>query len=180
MNYYIQLFWRIFIRKETPANIPMSTSLMWLLLAATFVVSLLASATAPQMIGKNLGGNLLDIVILALFTHFLLEFFKKKPRFLQTFIALLGIKLMFQLLTLPGILYVSTIENLREPDAIVAFASIFMLVLLVVTLRAIAQVFVFTLEVSHGKAVMFSIMYYFLNLFITLQLLVDTAPKPTA
>ena len=177
MNYFIQLFWRIFIRKETPANIPSSTGLLIILLALTFVISTLASINAIDSLGKNILGNLVDLIIMALFSHFLLEFYKHRARFLQTFMAMLGIKLFFQLLTLPGVLYVARVADIREPDSMVIFASIFMLVMLIVTLRAIAQVFVFALEISSGKALLYSFIYYIVNLLVTLQLFAPTQPS---
>lgn len=170
MNYYIQLFWRLFVRKETPANVPASQALLMLLIMLTFILSVIAALTSMDAILKNLAGNLVDLIVLALFTHFLLDFYKRRTRFLQVFIALVGIKVVFQMFTVPGVMYIATVENLREPNTLLAFISILMLVLLVVTLRAIAHVYVLALDINNIKAIMFSLLYYIINLFVTLQL----------
>lgn len=170
MNFYTQLFWRLFIRKETPANVPASQGLLVLLCVVSMLISIVVAINNIDALFKSIAGNIIDLIILALFAHIVLDLYKRRARFLQVFVALLGIRIVFQIFTLPGVLYISTVDNIREPNALLALISLFMLVLLITTLRAIAHTLTMALEITHFKAVMYSVGYYMINLFITVQL----------
>ncbi len=189
MNFYIQLFWRIFLRKETPANVPASQALFLSLAVLSFLIGCGHLLFVSGQILPSFLVIFLDIAVLILFVHFLLKMFNFEARFTQTISALLGMNLLVMIIMIPAKTYLAKtvpaymelMQNQQkpEPDMLLFVSAIFVLVMFVKTFKAMAQIFVFSLEVPIGRAYVFCGIYFISSLIVNDSLLSVFAKSAT-
>lgn len=134
MRAYLNVFFELMMLHGTPQDIPQSRFLFWLTFFLMFMLALVQGAFTFEP-AKNFAFNLFDAMLLLLFVHFLLKFYRELPRFWQTMTALFGISVIFRLLELlPYIFIQANPRNWNNP--------VFILSILLVLGLQIAHIFV--------------------------------------
>ncbi|MBK1690932.1 hypothetical protein [Ectothiorhodospira mobilis] len=122
----IRPFVQLILMRQGPEDLPASALLMWLCVLAYLVLGLVVTVpffsfqVAVLQSGMELG-------LLALFSASLLNSRGLRPRFVQTFTALLGVGVLMGLLMLP---LVYSLRGAENPQEIPALATIAYLILL--------------------------------------------------
>lgn len=176
MTYYIQLFWRIFSRQESPENIPAEKSLFYFVIGILFTLNLITLLLVSQQILAGLVVSIVDIVVLALFLHLLLRTKDFEARFAQTFIAVMAVNIVFFVITLPARIYtvnnmqayIEAMQNQMQPNntALLFLSGVFVFVFFIKTFLAMIRIFSLALEVSNLQAFAYCAIYFFISLIV--------------
>ncbi len=118
----IKILFEICLLKKGPQDLPASPLLLKLLLVAYVVINLII-----LNMGVDFSSSLLQLgvefIYLITFSYSLLYFFRRTPRYLQTFSALLGTDALLSLLSIPALASFTL-----NPSAI-TFLAIFLLII---------------------------------------------------
>ncbi|CBL46264.1 Hypothetical protein HDN1F_26810 [gamma proteobacterium HdN1] len=106
MRSLVLLFWRLAIFRSGPSEVPVATSLLPVMCAVFLVVNVVVRmALSDYNAAAALGSSVLILLVWGVAVFWLLSFKGVKERFLQCFVALLGIDVVITLLNFgPGIL----------------------------------------------------------------------------
>ncbi len=159
----LQKLLSILFLKSAPQDLPYSPQL-GLQLSAFYIFSgllVLQTTVAPN---DMFAGILLGLLVQFIFTYTVLAALNKTPRFLQTFSALIGISLIFNLLSWP---LFSILTNESSDDAIKATMSLLFLMLLSWEVLVKAYIFKHALEMKLFTAMALSFSLFFISVSLS-------------
>jgi hypothetical protein len=94
-------FWDIALSRRSPAQLPASVFLLFLVAAAAGVLEVLGALLPPNPSGRVLTRVALSVGLPLLFAWVVLAIARRRQRFLQTGTALLGVAVLAQLVLYP-------------------------------------------------------------------------------
>jgi hypothetical protein len=158
-----QVFWQIALLRRGPQTLPASRELLWLLLAAHWLIGVILVLDTFSLDRALLSG-LLGTLIMVAVVHGLLLVHRHYNRVTQTLGALAGCEILLGLLTLPLLVLLGMGGELQ------ALATILWLLLLGWSIAITAHIFRHALGVSLGIGLLSAMGYVFisitLNIFI--------------
>jgi hypothetical protein len=159
----LQKFLAMLILKSAPQDLPYSPKLN-VQLAAVYILSgimVLRTTVGPD---DTVAGILLGLLVQFLFTYFVLRALDKGPRFIQTFCAMLGVSIIFNLLSWPVFALLadeSIDDNLR--------ASMSLIFILVISWEVLVKAHIFrhALEMKMLSALALSFSLFFISVALS-------------
>lgn len=156
-----QVFWQIALLRKGPQTLPASRELLWLLLAAHWLIGvILVLNTFP--LDLALLSGLLGTLIMVAVVHGLLLVHHHHSRATQTLSALAGCEILLGLLTLP------LLALLGMGGEWQALANLLSLVLLVWSIAITAHIFRHALSVPLGVGLISATGYMFISIMMNL------------
>ncbi|MDX9766732.1 MAG: hypothetical protein RBT51_05260 [Ectothiorhodospiraceae bacterium] len=162
-------FWRLCLLRQGPQDLPASGSLLVLVLAVYFGVSV---AIALPMYGSSLALTqaLAETMLLGLFTRVILAIARRPNRWVQTFTALAGVGALLGLFVLPLVHVLAPAGD--EPGTLEGLASLVYLGLIGWLLAAYGHVFRHALSLRGlAPGVLLALAYVFLSAIVVELLL---------
>jgi hypothetical protein len=160
----------LLVLKSAPQDLPYSMSLALRLTVAYIITGIVVLQTTvnPDYL---LAGMVLSLVVLYLFTYAVLAALAKNERFLQTFCAMIGIGVLFNLLSWP-VLSVLADESAQES----AKSTMSLIFLLLISWEVLvkAHIFKHALELKMFAALALSFSLFFISVTLS-QLLLPAA-----
>ena len=163
-------FWDIALWKRSPAQLPASLFLLALVAAAAVLLELL-SALLPPVSNDRMPVRILLSVALPLgFAWAVLVLARRRQRFLQTGIALLGVEVLVELILYPlgSLIHVMGSERLVSMPI-----EVLMLVGLIWYMLACANIWRVALDSGLSLGVALSVGYFLLSIVLEQRLLPD-------
>src|ERR1700691_1158751 len=163
-------FWDIALWKRSPAQLPASLFLLALVAAAAVLLELL-SALLPPVSNDRMPVRILLSVALPLgFAWAVLVLARRRQRFLQTGIALLGVEVLVELILYPlgSLIHVMGSERLVSMPI-----EVLMLVGLIWYMPACANIWRVALDSGLSLGVALSVGYFLLSIVLEQRLLPD-------
>ncbi|MGP8096590.1 MAG: hypothetical protein ACLPUH_04580 [Steroidobacteraceae bacterium] len=161
-------FWDIAIWRKSPAHLPASVFLLCLVAAAVALLEALGALLPPSSSDAILGRVLLSVGLPLLFAWAVLTAARRRQRFLQTGIALLGVAVLAQLVLYPlGSLlnFIGTDRPASIPLGVLLFAG------LIWYLLACANIWRAALDSGLALGAAISVGYLLLSMALEQQLL---------
>ena len=145
--------------RSAPQDLPYSPSLM-VQLAVVYVVSGIMILQTTVSSGDSLAGILLGLVVQFVFTYFVLRALDKSSRFIQTFSAMLGVSILFSLLSWP--IFVLFADESTD-DSFKASMSLVFLLIISWEVLVKAHIFRHALEMKMFGALALSLSLFFIS-----------------
>lgn len=164
-------FWDIALWRKSPAQLPASLFLLGLVAAAAALLEVLGALLPPNPGGRIVTRVILSVGLPLLFAWVVLAMARRRQRFLQTGIALLGVAVLAQLVLYPvGSLlnFVGIDRPASIPLGVLLFAG------LIWYLLACANIWRAALDAGVGLGAAISVGYLLLSMALEQQLL----PEP--
>jgi len=149
--------------KSAPQDLPYSPYLL-VKLAAAYLFSgviVLQSTLNPDDL---LAGIVLGFVVQMTFTYLVLQALKRSTRFLQTFSAMLGVGILFNLLSWPVF---SVLSDATQSDALKSSMSLAFLMLISWEVLVKAHIFRHALEMKMFSALALSFSLFFISIALS-------------
>ncbi len=156
--------------KSAPQDLPYSLALSLQLVVFYVLSGLLVLQTTLQP-DDMLGGIILGLLVQLVFTYLVLAALNKSARFMQTLSALLGIGLLFNLLSWPVF---SVLADATSQESIKATMSLLFLLLISWEVLVKAHIFRHALEMRMFAALALSFSLFFTSVTLS-QLLLPAA-----
>ncbi|MDH5425149.1 MAG: hypothetical protein OEY29_09160 [Gammaproteobacteria bacterium] len=160
-------FIRIMGLLSAPQDLPYSKSLLRQVLFIYFVSGLLVLLPGTSDLFTAVVLMLLDLAMLTGFLKFCLYTRNTSTRFLQTFIACLGVGVLFQLLALPLVLVMNTGAELSQANN--ALGALFYFLLLSWQVTVIAHILRHAMNMQMTLTLLLSFSYVLLVIYISNQ-----------
>lgn len=166
----LQKLMALLVLKSAPQNLPYSLSFALRLTVAYIITGIVVLQTTvnPDYL---LAGMVLGLVVQYLFTYTVLAALAKNERFLQTFCAIIGIGVLFNLLSWP-VLSVLADESAQESSK--STMSLMFLLLISWEVLVKAHIFKHALELKMFAALALSFSLFFISVTLS-QLLLPVA-----
>jgi hypothetical protein len=164
-------FWDIALWRKSPAQLPASLFLLGLVAAAAALLEVLGALLPPNPSGRIVTRVILSVGLPLLFAWVVLVIARRRQRFLQTGIALLGVAVLAQLVLYPlGSLlnFIGTDRPASIPLGVLLFVG------LIWYLLACANIWRAALDAGVGLGAAVSVGYLLLSMALEQQLL----PEP--
>jgi hypothetical protein len=163
-------FWDIALWKRSPAQLPASLFLLALVAAAAVLLELLGALLPPVSNDRMPVRILLSVVLPLGFTWAVLVLARRRHRFLQTGIALLGVEVLVELILYPlgSLIHVMGSERLVSMPI-----EILMLVGLIWYMLACANIWRVALDSGLSLGIALSVGYFLLSIVLEQRLLPD-------
>lgn len=164
-------FWDIALWRKSPAQLPASLFLLGLVAAAAALLEVLGALLPPNPSGRIVTRVILSVGLPLLFAWLVLAIARRRQRFLQTGIALLGVAVLAQLVLYPlGSLlnFIGTDRPASIPLGVLLFVG------LIWYLLACANIWRAALDAGVGLGAAVSVGYLLLSMALEQQLL----PEP--
>jgi hypothetical protein len=163
-------FWDIALWRRSPAQLPASLFLLALVAAAAVLLELL-SALLPPVSNDRMPVRILLSVVLPLgFTWAVLVLARRRHRFLQTGIALLGVEVVVELVLYP----LGSLIHFMGSDRLVSMPiEVLMLVGLIWYMLACANIWRVALDSGLSLGIALSVGYFLLSIAVEQRLLPD-------
>lgn len=155
----LRAFWLVAILKMAPQSIPVSRVLLWLMVAAHFVVGLLLAnsslATDAALVIAFLG----TVVMLA-FVYLILLMKGTRQRFVQTITALAGCEVLIGLVALP----LTYLFHMGGGES--GLIAIFSLLIFAWNIIIAAHIFQHAFDISSQQGVFYAVLYIFTSMLV--------------
>jgi hypothetical protein len=161
MGALVQVFWQIALLRKGPQTLPASRELLWLLLAAHWLIGVILVIDRVPLDRALLSG-LLGTLITVGVVHGLLLVHHHYSRVTQTLSALAGCEILLGLLTLPLLGLLSLGGELQ------ALATILWLLLLGWSIAITGHIFRHALSVPLGVGVLSAVGYVFISIMLNM------------
>ncbi len=163
-------FWDIALWKRSPAQLPASLFLLALVAAAAALLEVLGALLPPVSTGGMPVRILLSVALPLGFTGAVLLVARRRHRFLQTGIALLGVEVLVELMLYPlgSLIHVLGSERIASVPI-----EVMMLVGLIWYMLACANIWRVALDSGLGVGIAISVGYFLLSLALEQRLLPD-------
>jgi hypothetical protein len=164
-------FWDIALWKRTPAQLPASLFLLTLVAVAAALIEVLSAFLPPASTDRLLTRIVLSVGLPLGFAWAVLVLARRRQRFLQTGIALLGVGVLAELVMYPigSLIHVIGSEHLEAVPL-----GVLMLVALIWYLLACANIWRAALDSRLGLGIVVSVGYLVLSILLEQLLLPDT------
>lgn len=163
-------FWDIALWKRSPAQLPASLFLLALVAAAAAVLEVLSAFLPPVSTDRMSVRILLSVALPLGFTWAVLLVTRRRHRFLQTGIALLGVEVLVELILYP----LGSLIHVVGSERIVSVPiEVMMLVVLIWYTLACANIWRVALDSGLGVGIAISVGYFLLSLALEQRLLPD-------
>jgi hypothetical protein len=164
-------FWDIALWRRTPAQLPASTFLLGLVAAAAALLELLSAFLPPVSTDRILTRVALSVALPLAFAWVVLAATRRRQRFLQTSIALLGVGVLAELALYP----IGSLIHMIGSDRLASVPlGLLMLIGLIWYLLACGNIWRSALDSGIGLGVAVSVGYLLLSILLEQQLLPDT------
>lgn len=153
----------LLLLKSVPQDLPYSLSLTLQLTVAYLIsgVVVLQTTLQPQDL---IGGLMLGFLVQYIFVYLVLIALDRSPRFLQTFCALIGVGIIFNVLSWPVF---SVLSGEMASDAFKASVSLIFLMLISWEVLVKAYIFKHALEMKMFSAMALSFSLFFISLALS-------------
>ena len=149
--------------RSAPQDLPYSPSLT-VQLAVVYILSGVMIVKTTVSSADTLSGILLGLLVQLVFTYSVLHALDKRPRFVQTFCAILGVSILFNLISWPvfALLADETIDDSLRSSMSLAF-------LLVISWEVLvkAHIFKHALEMKMYSALALSFSLFFISVALS-------------
>ena len=149
--------------RSAPQDLPYSPSLT-VQLAVVYILSGVMIVKTTVSSADTLSGILLGLLVQLVFTYSVLHALNKRPRFVQTFCAILGVSILFNLISWPvfALLADETIDDSLRSSMSLAF-------LLVISWEVLvkAHIFKHALEMKMFSALALSFSLFFISVALS-------------
>jgi hypothetical protein len=163
-------FWDIALWKRSPAQLPASLFLLALVAAAAALLEVLSAFLPPVSTDRMSVRILLSVALPLGFTWAVLLVTRRRHRFLQTGIALLGVEVLVELILYP----LGSLIHVVGSERIVSVPiEVMMLVVLIWYTLACANIWRVALDSGLAIGIAISVGYFLLSLALEQRLLPD-------
>jgi hypothetical protein len=159
----LQKILALLILKSVPQDLPYSPKLT-VQLAAVYILSGIVVLQTTLSPDDTLTGILLGLLVQLLFTYFVLRALDKRPRFIQTFCAMLGVSILFNLLSWPVFALLAD-ESINE--TLQATMSLVFLLIISWEVMVKAHIFKHALEMKMFGALALSFSLFFISVALS-------------
>jgi hypothetical protein len=161
-------FWDIALWRKSPAQLPASLFLLGLVAGAAALLEVLGALLPPNPSGRILTRVILSVGLPLLFAWVVLVIARRRQRFLQTGIALLGVAVLAQLVLYP----LGSLLNFIGSDRPASIPlGVLLFVGLIWYLLACANIWRAALDAGVGLGAAISVGYLLLSMALEQQLL---------
>jgi hypothetical protein len=161
-------FWDIALWRRSPAQLPASLFLLALVAAAAVLLELLSALLPPVSNDRMPVRSLLSVVLPLGFTWAVLVLARRRHRFLQTGIALLGVEVVVELVLYP----LGSLIHFMGSDRLVSMPiEVLMLVGLIWYMLACANIWRVALDSGLSLGIALSVGYFLLSIAVEQRLL---------
>lgn len=167
MTALLRLFFDILCMRRGPQDVPAAAALAALCTGAYALLGLLSVALNSPL-RQALAQTVLDLVLLAGFTHVLLNAHRRGARFLQTFTALTGTGALFALIAAP-VLFAFPDDPAQATPALVVFLYF---TLVIWSIAVMGHIYAQALSASRARGLAWSIAYFVLS-FVAVAILLS-------
>lgn len=165
----VQVFWQIALLRKGPQTLPASRELLWLLLAAHWLIGVILVIDTLSLERALLSGLVTTLIMVAL-VHALLILHRHHNRVTQTLSALAGCEVLLGLFMLP------LLVMLHIGGGMVALVAMFWLLLIGWNIAIAAHIFRHALGVRLAVGVLFAIGYILVSISLSSFLIPAEAP----
>ena len=159
----LQKILSLLILKSMPQDLPYSPQLMMRLLLAYILSGIVVLQTTLNP-DDLYGGLLLGLLVQYVFIYLVLKALDKSARFVQTFCAILGISVLFNLLSWPVFFVLSDEATLETTKSLVSLVFLLMISWEVLVK---AHIFKHALEMKMFSAVALSFSLFFISIALS-------------
>jgi len=164
-------FWDIALWRRTPAQLPASSFLLGLVAAAAGLLEVLSAFMPPASTDRIFTRVVLSVALPPAFAWVVLAATRRRQRFLQTSIALLGVGVLAELALYP----IGSLIHMIGSDRLASVPlGLLMLIGLIWYLLACGNIWRSALDSGIGLGVAVSVGYLLLSILLEQQLLPDT------
>jgi hypothetical protein len=164
-------FWDIALWRRTPAQLPASILLLVLVSAAAALLEVLSALLPPVSSDRILTRIVLSVGLPLAFCWAVLYVARRRQRFLQTGVALLGVGVLAELALYP----IQSLIHVVGSDSLASVPLGFlMLIGLIWYLLACANIWRVALDSGIGVGIAVSVSYLLLSILLELQALPET------
>jgi hypothetical protein len=164
-------FWDIALWRRTPAQLPASLFLLALVAAAAALLEVVSAFLPPASSSQILMRIVLSVGVPLAFTWAVLLLTRRRQRFLQTGIALLGVGVLAELVLYP----IGSLIQVVGADRLAAVPlGLLMLIGLIWYLLACANIWRSALDSGLAMGLAVSVGYFALSILLEQLLLADT------
>jgi hypothetical protein len=164
-------FWDIALWRRTPAQLPASSFLLALIAAVAALLEVLSAFLPPVSSDRILTRIVLSVGLPLAFCWAVLYLARRRQRFLQTGVALLGVGVLAELVLYP----IGSLMHAVGSDSLASTPLGFlMLVGLIWYLLACANIWRVALDAGIGVGITVSVSYLLLSILLELQTLPKT------
>ena len=159
----LQKFLALLILKTAPQDLPYSRRLT-VQLAALYIFSgivVLQTTLNPE---DMLGGLILGLVIQLAFTYLVLQALNRSARFVQTFCAIIGVSVLFNLMSWP---ILSVLADEASLESLQSLMSLLFLLLISWEVLVKAHIFRHALEMRMFSALALSFSLFFISVALS-------------
>ncbi len=165
----VQVFWQIALLRKGPQTLPASRELLWLLLAAHWLIGVILVIDTLSL-GRALLSGLVSTLIMVALVHGLLILHRHHNRVTQTLSALAGCEVLLGLFMLPLLMM------LQIGGGMVALVALSWLLLIGWNIAIAAHIFRHALGVRLAVGVLFAIGYILVSISLSSFLIPAEAP----
>lgn len=157
----------ILFLKSGPQDLPYSR---FLLQALIFLYVITGAAVLSSSVQDGMGAAnvILDVLVTLFYTYMVLSVLDRKPRFIQTASAMVGVGVPFHLIAWPVLMQQNVVEG---EQTLTVHASLVMLLLLSWNLLVVAHIFKQALESRMTNAILLSFALFFVSMALSRFLL---------
>lgn len=163
-------FIRIMGLLSAPQDLPYSKSLLTRVLFIYLITGMLVLLPGTTDLFTAIVLMLLDLVMLTGFLKFCLYTRNTSARFLQTFLACLGVGILFQLLALPLVLVMNAGEEVSQANN--ALGGLFYLLLISWQVTVVAHILRHAMNMLMTLTLLLSFSYVLLVIYISNQVVI--------
>jgi len=162
-----QVFLRIMALMAGPQDLPYSTTLLIRVLVLYLFTGLMVLMPGSSDLFTAMALMLIDLALLVAFIKFCLYTRNTQARFLQTFLACLGVGVVFQLLALPLVMVLNSAAESSQANN--AVGGLFYLLLVSWQVTVMAHILRHAMNMMLSLTLMLSFSYFLLIIFISNQ-----------
>lgn len=151
----MQQFIQLSLLKQSPADLPVSNSLLKLVLFGAFIVSTLASMREYSLSASALS-SLADLILMMFTCWALLRINALPERYTQMVMAMAGCSIVINIVAMPIVWAYGQFESSGQIASLLLMLLIFILIW---SLIIISQIFRVSLEISVGQATSLTLAY---------------------
>jgi hypothetical protein len=160
MSALVKVFWQIALLRKGPQTLPASRELLWLLLAAHWLIGVILVIDTLSL-GRALLSGLLGTLIMVALVHGLLITHRHHNRVTQTLSALAGCEVLL------GLFMLLLLVMLHMGSGMQDLVSILWLLLLGWNIAIAAHIFRNALEVTLGMGILFAMGYIIISISLS-------------
>jgi hypothetical protein len=163
----LQLFIDICLLRAKPQDLPASSFLFWLTLAATLATAVPLLIISFENPAPALAAATMDVALILIFLRGGLYFLKLESRFLQTASAIFGSGAILNLVAVPIHLMVGVESG---SDVLLLLGNLLNLLLLIWSLVVLGHILRHSLDIHLGGGIAIAVVYFVLILLLVQQL----------